>query len=107
MAEDMNRQFGGNVAPGGAAIDVASALGVQHAAIRALADRIDQKLGSKAMAGGGMVRGPGTGVSDSIPIRVSNGEYVVPADVVRTKGTEFFDRLVEKVHTPAAIQRSK
>jgi hypothetical protein len=30
-------------------------------------------------ADGGEVRGPGTGRSDSIPIRVSNGEYIVNA----------------------------
>lgn len=66
------------------------------------------------MADGGKIEGPGTGVSDSIPavntdngqpIRVSNGEFVVPADVVRAKGEEFFNKLIEKHHTPAAIQR--
>lgn len=68
------------------------------------------------MADGGPVKGAGTGVSDSIraintdtgaPVRISNGEYIVPADVVKVKGTEFFDRLVEKIHTPAAIQRKQ
>lgn len=32
-----------------------------------------------AMASGGLVRGPGTGTSDSIPSLLSNGEYVVSA----------------------------
>lgn len=109
MAEDMNREFGNGVAPGGQAIDVVSALGVQQAAIRALADRIDQRGGRKAMAGGGAVHGPGTGTSDSIPARLSAGEYVIPARIVRTKGTEFFDRLIEKTDNPqpkqAAIRR--
>jgi hypothetical protein len=27
----------------------------------------------------GLVKGPGTGTSDSIPVRLSNGEYVIPA----------------------------
>lgn len=75
-------------------------------------------LGSAAIgkwgADGGKIVGPGTGTSDSIsavntsngePVHVSNGEYVVPADVVRTKGTEFFDKLLEKHHVPAAMQR--
>jgi hypothetical protein len=45
-------------------------------------------------------------IADDIPIRVSEGEYVVPADVVRKKGTAFFDKLVEQYHTPAAMQRA-
>lgn len=43
---------------------------------------------------GGKVAGPGTGTSDSVPIRVSAGEYVIPAHVVRAKGTEFFDKML-------------
>jgi hypothetical protein len=85
-------------------------------------------LGSAAIgkwggADGGQITGPGTGTSDSVqavntsngePIRVSNGEYVVPYSVVKAKGTEFFDKLVDKYHVPvtaagrmrkAAIQR--
>lgn len=67
------------------------------------------------MADGGKVRGPGTGVSDSVPavntdtgqpIRLSNGEYVIPADVVKAKGEEFFAKLLEKHHLPAARQRA-
>ena len=58
---------------------------------------------------GGMVQGKGTGTSDSIPgvnvnsgtkVAVSNGEFIVPADVVRAKGTEFFQTLIDKYHTP-------
>jgi hypothetical protein len=57
---------------------------------------------------GGPVEGPGTGTSDSIPAMIdgqrpaalSDGEYVVPAAVVRAKGTEFFDRLKEKYMQP-------
>ncbi|MFG1465253.1 tape measure protein [Xanthobacter sp. DSM 24535] len=38
-------------------------------------------------AGGGLVRGPGTGRSDDIPARLSNGEYVVNArDARRNRG---------------------
>jgi len=47
-------------------------------------------------AEGGKVEGPGTGTSDSVPIRVSTGEYVIPANVVRMKGKEFFDSMLEK-----------
>jgi hypothetical protein len=40
-------------------------------------------------AEGGSVRGPGTGTSDSILARLSNGEFVVKAAAVRAYGTSF------------------
>lgn len=49
--------------------------------------------------------GDGSGIDDTVDAKISDGEYVIPADVVRIKGTEFFDRLVEKYHTPAEQQR--
>lgn len=52
--------------------------------------------GVPSMAGGGVVRGPGTGTSDSVPIRASAGEYVIPAHIVQQKGREFFDNLLKK-----------
>lgn len=42
--------------------------------------------GMMGMRKGGLVRGPGTATSDSIPIRVSKGEYVLPAEVVHMTG---------------------
>lgn len=69
-----------------------------------------------AFANGGMLHGPGTGTSDSIhahntstgqPVKLSNGEYIIPADVVATKGKEFFDNIVRKYHTPAAMQHGR
>lgn len=58
------------------------------------------------MAEGGEVEGPGGPVDDRIPAMLSDGEYVVPADVVKAKGVEFFDKLRERYHTPAAVQRA-
>lgn len=51
-------------------------------------------------------RGDGSGIDDQVPIQASRGEYIIPADVVRAKGTEFFDKLVERYHTPAAEQEN-
>jgi len=48
-------------------------------------------------ADGGEVNGPGGPMDDSIPINVSDGEYVIPERVVRAKGTEFFDKLLASV----------
>lgn len=44
-------------------------------------------------AGGGYVSGAGTSTSDSIPARLSDGEYVVRAKAVRALGTDFLDKL--------------
>lgn len=60
----------------------------------------------QAFANGGQVVGPGTGTSDSVPAaiqapggaapaRLSDGEYVVPADVVKWKGLEFFEKQIQ------------
>lgn len=43
-------------------------------------------------------RGDGSGTDDNVPALLSDGEYVVPADVVRAKGEEFFDKLLETYH---------
>lgn len=50
-------------------------------------------------------QGDGSGTDDKVPIMASTDEYIVPADVVRAKGVEFFDKLVERYHTPAAKQK--
>lgn len=42
-----------------------------------------QSIAATGFATGGYVSGPGTGTSDSIPARLSNGEYVMPARQTR------------------------
>lgn len=42
-------------------------------------------------ASGGLVRGPGTGTSDSIPAMLSNGEYVIRAAAVSRLGRDYLD----------------
>lgn len=56
----------------------------------------------------GPVEGPGdgSGIDDRVPAQLSEGEFVIPADVVRKKGEEFFEKLIEQYHTPAAQQRA-
>lgn len=62
----------------------------------------------------GLVRGPGNSISDQVPavnvdqnrpLMLGNKEYVVPGDVVEKLGTLYFDKLIEKHHTPAEVQR--
>lgn len=59
-------------------------------------------------ANGGLIHGPGSGTSDSIPAlaagrpaAVSNGEYLVPARVVAALGHDFFESLIEQLHSEA------
>lgn len=51
-------------------------------------------------ATGGHVRGPGSGTSDSILARLSNGEYVMRAAAVKQYGTTLLDRM-NGLHMPA------
>jgi hypothetical protein len=44
------------------------------------------RYGVITAAGGGEINGPGTGTSDSVPARLSDGEFVVTADAVRGAG---------------------
>ncbi len=47
----------------------------------------------KKFAAGGLVSGPGTSTSDSIPARLSAGEYVLRAETVRRVGVDFLHAL--------------
>ncbi len=85
---------GGNRARPGAMAAYAAADGGSHA--------ID---GMHQYPDGATVEGPGGPIDDQVPALLSSGEYVISADVVRAKGTEFFDKLMEKYHTPAEEQR--
>lgn len=49
--------------------------------------------GTLVKAAGGFISGPGTGTSDSIPARLSKGEYVIRASAVDHYGVGLFDQL--------------
>jgi len=51
-------------------------------------------------ATGGLIRGPGTGTSDSIPAYLSNGEYVIRAAAVRKLGKNALDLLNRGIPIP-------
>lgn len=50
----------------------------------------DTEGGGEGDKAGGLIVGPGTGTSDSIPKHLSNGEFVVDAKTVRHYGPAFF-----------------
>ncbi|HHA2917460.1 TPA: phage tail protein [Stenotrophomonas maltophilia] len=68
--------------------------GLAIAAMVAMVAAVMAVLGGiKKFAGGGLVSGPGSATSDSIPARLSAGEYVVRAAAVRQVGVAFLDSL--------------
>jgi len=72
-------------------------------------------VGAQPYARGGYIRGPGTGTSDDVravngdsgqPIRLSNGEYVLPAKTVRKIGIDKIDRVVEKTNGHPPVHKA-
>lgn len=77
------------ISAGGAALGAgAAAVSASAASLMAAAQAlmVANSVGSAGFASGGYVSGPGTGTSDSIPARLSNGEFVVRSAVVRQPG---------------------
>jgi hypothetical protein len=60
--------------------------------------------GALFSAEGGEISGPGGPKDDAIPAQLSDGEYVIPEEVVRRKGTEFFDKLISKTKEDLAAK---
>ncbi len=58
-----------------------------------------------AFASGGFVEGPGSNTSDSIPARLSNGEYVIRASSVRSIGKDVLDGLNNTGNLTAAMAK--
>lgn len=81
----------GATAAGGSAVTIAS-LGAAMSFVG----------GIVGFAGGGLVTGPGTGSSDSIPARLSNGEYVFSAPAVQRIGVSN----LEVLHHGGSLQNS-
>lgn len=90
----MAMRAGIGYAAGGASGAATGATGVKFAAD-----------GGSIHKGAGAVRGPGGPVDDAIEARLSDGEYVLPADTVKAIGVKKLDKVVAKTHTPAAQQR--
>ena len=60
------------------------------------ATQVAGKAKKAGKAEGGLVKAPGGPMDDAGIVAISNGEYVVPADVVRKLGTNHFDKMIEK-----------
>ena len=68
-------------------------LGALASATTTLMKAKQQKQSAPKFKEGGYVKGAGSGTSDSIHAKLSNGEYVIKKKVVDEYGVDFFDRL--------------
>ncbi len=94
-------EAGAGAAASQAAIPVVGP-GLAIAAMAAMVAAVMALLGNiKKFAAGGYVTGPGTATSDSIPARLSAGEYVVRAAAVQRVGVAFLDA-INGLRTPPA-----
>lgn len=96
---------GGNPAMGTLGAQMGSSLGgVQAATGGAVMEAIPNGAGGWDASHGysnvgtqdGEIAGPGGPKDDFIDAKLSDGEYVIPAEIVTRKGTEFFDKLIEQ-----------
>lgn len=63
----------------------------------------DAGIGGGVWRNGGHVKGPGGPTEDKIDAKLSNGEYVISADVVKKLGVDFFDQLQANFHKPVGL----
>ena len=93
----------------GSLADLASAFTQGASKISQAAASISDKGGGAAVPGkaaGGLISGPGTGTSDSVPIWGSAGEYVVRAARVSELGVAFMDMINSNLSLPSLFGRA-
>jgi hypothetical protein len=105
MLGDFNARMQGYNAQQQAIGGIGQGLGMAFGMTKGFGLPIFAADGGGVHEGAGHVRGPGGPVDDKVPAMLSAGEFVIPADVVKAKGLEFFEKLKAKYHTPAAVQR--
>lgn len=94
--EALNNQFAYSpfTAPNGVRLDSNLVTALNKIVFNTANTVIGQKAGaSYTFARGGYVAGPGTGTSDSIDARLSNGEFVVTAEATRRYGRSMLDAM--------------
>lgn len=96
---DLNGDASGSGRPG---VATGGFYNAGHVSMRAYAD--GGHVGGFASAG--YIQGPGTGTSDSILARLSNGEFVIRAASVQKYGLGFMDSLNKGSYAPAKAYAS-
>ncbi|MFR1863184.1 MAG: hypothetical protein ACLTJQ_07125 [Dialister invisus] len=79
-------EVGATVTATGALAAFTTAVGAATTALQLMSAKSGFGFGILGHATGGLINGPGTATSDSIPAWLSNGEYVLNADAVRKVG---------------------
>ncbi|MBU0563395.1 MAG: hypothetical protein KJ890_07750 [Gammaproteobacteria bacterium] len=74
---------------------------VPEVGVAANAAPADTYTGAQGFATGGLIRGPGTGTSDSILMYGSNGEYMINAAAVRKLGVPFLNMINQGIVPPS------
>jgi len=89
---------------GGVISTAATVLGASAAALQGAADTLiianSAGGGGVPAAGGGLITGPGSGTSDSIPARLSAGEFVIRAAAVQEIGVPALAMMNRGLHIP-------
>lgn len=75
-------------------------LHAQSPAARRLA-AMGANVPARGYRNGGLIDGPGDGTSDSVDIKASKGEFMLPADTTRKVGVKRLNDLVERTHKPS------
>jgi hypothetical protein len=90
----------GVAAGGGTGDAVAAPPGAAPGSAQPSGAPVPMEEGMPTMATGGSLPPQSPNPDGSIPIKAHEGEYVIPSHVVRAKGTEFFDKLVQTYTQP-------
>lgn len=75
-------------------------LHAQSSAARRLA-AMGSNVPAKGYRNGGLIDGPGDGTSDSVDIKASKGEFMLPADTTRKVGVKRLNDLIARTHAPS------
>jgi len=75
-------------------------LHAQSPAARRLA-AMGANVPARGYRNGGLIDGPGDETSDSIDIKASKGEFMLPADTTRKVGVKRLNDLIERTHKPS------
>lgn len=87
MAQDMNKNLGAEVSDG-KKVDIISAIGLNMAATKALANKIDDIVKNKVHEGPGVVKGKATGKGDTVAAKLRPKEFVLNAEATKMIGLD-------------------
>ena len=88
-------------------LDLISVVVEQYPELLPILDKIDMAIGATEFEGEGPVAGPGTETSDSIPAKLSDGEFVFTAKAVKQIGVDKLRKMMSKAEDEYDVAMSK